>query len=109
VHGALALEPRKDKSCSTNGTRSTVGSTTGGVMTKEVGAVTGELEVTTRHRVEGTEVAVRYFGAEERYTVAPVICPLAYRACGTAMVGESRGPAFWQNKCIRGCAEFRSA
>jgi hypothetical protein len=69
VHGALALEPRKDKSRSTNGTRSTVGSTTGGVMTKEVGAVTGELEVTTRHRVEGTEVAVRCVGAEERYTV----------------------------------------
>jgi hypothetical protein len=69
VHGALALEPRKDKSRSTNGTRSTVGSTTGGVMTKEVGAVTGELEGTTHHRAEGTEVAVRCVGAEGRYTV----------------------------------------
>ena len=50
--------------------RSVVTSTTGGVMTEEVGAVTGDLEVATRPlAVEGTEVKVRYAGAEEWYTV----------------------------------------
>jgi hypothetical protein len=38
-------------------------------MTEEVGAVTGELEVATRHRAEGIVVTVRYVGAEEWYTV----------------------------------------
>lgn len=50
-------------------TRSTVASTTGGVMTKEVGAVTGDLEVATRPVAGGIEVAVRYAGADEWYTV----------------------------------------
>ncbi len=50
-------------------TRSTFTSTIGGVMTAEVGAVTGELEVVTRP-AEGTlEVFIKYAGAEERYTV----------------------------------------
>ena len=50
--------------------RSTIASTTGGVMTEEVGAVTGDLEVATRPANEGTiEVAVRYAGADEWYTV----------------------------------------
>jgi phosphoribosylaminoimidazole (AIR) synthetase len=50
--------------------RSTIRSTIGGVMTKEVGAVTGELEVATRYyRAEDLEVAARYSGAEEWYTV----------------------------------------
>jgi hypothetical protein len=38
-------------------------------MTKEVGAVTGVLEVTTRTRAEDTEVAVKHIGADGRYTV----------------------------------------
>lgn len=38
-------------------------------MTKEVGAVTGVLEVATRTRAEDTEVAVKYIGADGRYTV----------------------------------------
>lgn len=38
-------------------------------MTKEVGAVTGELEVATRPRAEDIEVVVRYAGADEWYTV----------------------------------------
>ena len=38
-------------------------------MTEEVGAVTGDLEVATRPRAEGIEVAVRYAGADEWYTV----------------------------------------
>ncbi len=69
MHGALTVGSRKDKAHATNEVRSTVTSTTGGVMTKEVGAVTGELEVVTRHRGEGFEVAARYAGADEWYTV----------------------------------------
>lgn len=38
-------------------------------MTAEVGAVTGNLEITTRPRAGSIEVAVRYAGADERYTV----------------------------------------
>ena len=49
--------------------RSTIASTIGGVMTKEVGAVTGDLDVTTRPGAGGIEVVVRYAGAEEWYTV----------------------------------------
>lgn len=53
-----------------NETRSTVASTTGGVMTEEVGAVTGELEVATRPLApEDITVTVRYAGADEWYTV----------------------------------------
>lgn len=50
--------------------RSTVASTTGGVMTDEAGAVTGELEISTRLVAEDLRVSVRYAGAEEWYTVA---------------------------------------
>jgi len=51
--------------------RSTITSTTGGIMTKEVGAVTGALEVATflSQTVPVVEVTVRYGGAEEWYTV----------------------------------------
>ena len=49
--------------------RSTVTSTTGGIMTEEVGAVTGDLEVATSSGSENSEVAVRYAGADEWYTV----------------------------------------
>ena len=50
--------------------RSIIASTTGGVMTKEVGAVTGDLEIATCPADQGTiEVTVRYAGAEEWYTV----------------------------------------
>jgi hypothetical protein len=69
MRGELVLGSRKDKAHSSNEMRSTIMSTTGGVMTKEVGAVTGELEVVTRYRVEDIEVTVRYVGAEEWYTV----------------------------------------
>lgn len=49
---------------------SIIASPTGGVMTKEVGAITGDLEVATRPIDNGTiEVTVRYAGAEEWYTV----------------------------------------
>ena len=47
-------------------------STTGGVLTEEAGAVTGDLELLTRPSPdgEGIEALVRYRGAEELYTVA---------------------------------------
>ena len=46
-------------------------STVGGVMTEEVGAVTGELELLTRPVGEGAlEALVRYACAEEWYTVS---------------------------------------
>lgn len=49
---------------------STITSTTGGIMTKEVGAITGELEAATRLTDTGTlDVTVRYAGAEEWYAV----------------------------------------
>jgi hypothetical protein len=48
---------------------STFTSTTGGVMTREVGAITGELELSTRPAGGTLEVFVRYAGAEEWYTV----------------------------------------
>ncbi len=45
-------------------------STVGGVMTDEVGAVTGDLEIVTRLRDAGLlDVFVRYAGSEEWYTV----------------------------------------
>lgn len=50
-------------------TRSTFESTTGGVMTVEAGAITGQLEISTRPRAGSLEVRVRYAGAEEWYTV----------------------------------------
>ena len=46
-------------------------STTGGVMTEEAGAVTGDLELLTRPSAEGSvDVLVRYAGADEWYTVS---------------------------------------
>jgi hypothetical protein len=55
--------PREDE------IRSTFASTTGGVMTKEAGAVTGDLEISTRAEGVSLGVSVRYTGAEEWYTV----------------------------------------
>ena len=49
--------------------RSTVASTVGGVVTTEVGAITGELEVATHPIVGDGEVMLRYAGANEWYTV----------------------------------------
>ncbi|ONK11957.1 hypothetical protein [Streptomyces sp. MP131-18] len=42
----------------------------GGVMTKEVGVVTGELELHTAAEADGTlTLRIRYAGADEWYTV----------------------------------------
>lgn len=47
-------------------------STAGGVMTTDVGAITGELELLTRPTTDesGIEAMVRYAGARDLYTVA---------------------------------------
>jgi hypothetical protein len=46
-------------------------STTGGVMTDEAGAITGELELLTRLTPDGAvEAKVRYAGAQDLYTVS---------------------------------------
>jgi hypothetical protein len=50
--------------------RSTFTSTTGGVMTEEAGAVTGDLELLCRPEAGGLRVEVRYAGADEWYTVS---------------------------------------
>ncbi len=44
-------------------------STTGGVMTVEAGAITGDLEVCTKKVENGVEITVRYAGADEWYVV----------------------------------------
>ncbi len=62
-----------------NERRSIIGSTTGGVMTDEAGAVTGDLEVSTRRDRENLHVSVRYAGADEWYTVAGSPVPLGDR------------------------------
>ena len=60
--------------------RSNFASTTGGVMTKEAGAVTGDLEIATRAEGDALEVSVRYAGAEEWYTVEGSPISLADKA-----------------------------
>lgn len=51
---------------------STFVSTKGGVITDEVGAITGELELLTRPTTDGSavEAMVRYAGAQDLYTVS---------------------------------------
>ncbi len=44
-------------------------STAGGVLTVEVGSITGDLEVCTQAVEDGVEVTIRYAGADEWYTV----------------------------------------
>ena len=57
-------------SFSENESRSTFTSTTGGVMTEEAGAITGELDLLCRPGPGGLDVLVRYAGANEWYTVS---------------------------------------
>jgi hypothetical protein len=52
------------------GSHATFTSTTGGVMTEEAGAVTGELDLSCQPEADGLRVAVRYAGADEWYTVS---------------------------------------
>jgi hypothetical protein len=56
-------DPREDE------IRSTFASTTGGVMTEEAGAVTGDLEIASRPEGDAVKVLIRYAGADEWYSV----------------------------------------
>ena len=58
-------------------------------MTVEVGAVTGDLEVSTRPRAGGVEVAVRYARADEWYTVEG--SPIESNNAGGSSPSELRG------------------
>ena len=58
-----------DYPCTTE-LKSTFTGTTGGVLTKEVGAVTGDLELLTRPTEGGIEAEVRYEGARDLYTIS---------------------------------------
>lgn len=48
--------------------RSTITAREGGIMTVEVGTITGEVEVMTSAAGEGVTTSVRYTGANEWYT-----------------------------------------
>ena len=48
--------------------RSRIQSTAGGVMTEEVGAVTGDLDVETTFASDRVDVKIAYAGADEWYT-----------------------------------------
>ncbi len=78
------------------GLRSAFTSTTGGVMTVEAGAITGELELCTRPDGEAFEVLVRYAGAEEWYAVEGSPVPLESettpRAAHERIVGHLTTP-----------------
>lgn len=52
-----------------SGRRSVFASTTGGVMTREVGAVTGDLELATTVEGDRLLARVRYAGANEWYEI----------------------------------------
>ena len=69
--------------------RSTFASTVGGVMTAEVGAVTGDLEIASRLRAGDVEVAVRYAGADEWYTAEG--SPIKSSYAGGSYLSELRG------------------
>ncbi|MCA1730311.1 MAG: hypothetical protein LC751_13140 [Actinobacteria bacterium] len=52
-----------------NERRSIIRSTVGGVMTDEVGAVSGDLEIATQLDIEALRASVRYAESEEWYTI----------------------------------------
>jgi len=67
IRRAIEIQSAKKHDCEAH---SIIDSTGGGIMTEEVSAITGELELATRFLEEGLiEVVVRYAGAEEWYTV----------------------------------------
>ena len=70
-------------------------STTGGVMTDEVGAITGELELLTRPSGDDIETRVRYVGAHDTYTVAgsPVRSTGSHRASHETILGRLTTPS----------------
>jgi hypothetical protein len=50
--------------------RAAFASSAGGVMTEEAGAITGELEILCRPEAGRLQVAVRYAGTDDWYTVS---------------------------------------
>jgi hypothetical protein len=72
-----------------NERQSIIRSTVGGVMTDEVGAVTGDLELATRLLdTRLLDVSVRYAGAEEWYTVTGSPIALDVRSSSPAGLQE---------------------
>ncbi len=69
-------------------------STSGGVMTVEVGAITGELELQTRPTDSGFEARVRYAGARDLYTVSgsPVRTTQTHRKAHETILGRLTTP-----------------
>ena len=69
-------------------------STTGGVMTEEAGAVTGELELVCRPENERLHVAARYAGTDYWYTVSgsPVRLPGDLDSVSEQVVRHLRTP-----------------
>lgn len=70
----------------------------GGVMTEEVGVVTGDLELRTTMGTDGVVTAkVRYAGAEEWYRVRGGMCKLAderdHAAVHALLVGVLNRPS----------------
>lgn len=70
------------------GKYSTFQSTTGGVMTVEVGSISGDLEVATIVSDGSVEVRVRYVGAREWYVVegSPATTSLPEKHCHERIV-----------------------
>ncbi|GAA4610880.1 hypothetical protein [Saccharopolyspora hordei] len=56
--------------------RSSIAAPPGGVMTDEVGVITGDLELATTCRDGAVEVWIRYAGADEWYRISAADCRL---------------------------------
>jgi hypothetical protein len=69
-------------------------STTGGVMTVEVGAITGDLALRTHPADSGIEVRVGYAGARDLYTVtgSPVRTTQTHRKAHETILGRLTTP-----------------
>ncbi|ASO23081.1 hypothetical protein FHR81_003743 [Actinoalloteichus hoggarensis] len=70
----------------------------GGVMTDEVGVITGELELCTSCDEDGrVRVSVRYLGADELYSLSAADCTLHdardHQALHQSLVGVLNRPA----------------
>jgi hypothetical protein len=75
--------------------KSSFTSTAGGVLTDEVGAITGDLELLTRPTDSGIETEVRYTGARDLYTVtgSPVPTTDTHHKAHEAILKQLTTPA----------------
>lgn len=74
---------------------STVDTPAGGVMTVEVGAITGRVTITTTTTAGGTSVTIGYEAAVDTYTVqgSPVKAAITHEAVVTQLTTDpGRGP-----------------